>query len=128
MPGFAELNALDAQLPVPAFMWTGDTDMNCVRQSVLQLVEHAYTHHIQRLMVLGLFAILLGPRQSAGDRACPFTTLYWDFLERNRGEIGGNRRMRYQLSHLARKDDGERGAIRKPAVRVKAAATAKACH
>jgi deoxyribodipyrimidine photolyase-related protein len=57
MPGYAELNALDVDLPMPAFMWTGETEMNCIRQSVGQLIDHAYTHHIQRLMVLGLFAL-----------------------------------------------------------------------
>ena len=36
--------------------------MNCIRQSVGQLIEHALYHHIQRLMVLGLFAMLLGVR------------------------------------------------------------------
>ncbi|HAV62114.1 MAG TPA: cryptochrome/photolyase family protein, partial [Verrucomicrobiales bacterium] len=49
MPEYAELNALEADLPMPAFMWDADTEMNCVRQSVRQLVDHAYAHHIQRL-------------------------------------------------------------------------------
>ena len=62
MPAYAELNALNAELPMPALMWTGDTDMNCIRQSVVQLIHHAYVHHIQKLMVLGLFAMLLGVR------------------------------------------------------------------
>ena len=62
MPGYAQLNALAAELPMPAFMWTGECEMNCVRQCVGQLERHAYAHHIQRLMVLGLFAMLLGVR------------------------------------------------------------------
>ncbi len=60
MPEYATLNALQADLPMPAFMWTGETQMNCLGQCVGQLVDHAYAHHIQRLMVLGLFAMLLG--------------------------------------------------------------------
>lgn len=62
MPGYADLNALDAELPMPAMFWTGETEMACIRHSVGQLIDHAYAHHIQRLMVLGLFAMLLGVR------------------------------------------------------------------
>ena len=60
MPDYAQMNYLDADLPMPAFMWTGETEMNCLKQSVGQLIDHAYAHHIQRLMVLGLYAMLLG--------------------------------------------------------------------
>ncbi len=186
MPGYADLNALDADLPVPAFFWTGETEMNCVRQSIGQLVDHAYAHHIQRLMVLGLFALLLGvrpydvhrwhmsmyadavdwvslpnvlgmsqygdggivgskpycasgnyvnkmsdycagcrfdPKLATGDDACPFTTLYWDFLSRNRERIQGNRRMGFQLKNLDRKDDAERRAIIQRAKALKARMT-----
>jgi deoxyribodipyrimidine photolyase-related protein len=62
MPEYADMNALGADLPMPALMWDADTEMNCVRESVGQLIEHAYAHHIQRLMVLGLFSMLLGVR------------------------------------------------------------------
>ena len=60
MPEYEGSNGLDAELPMPAFMWTAETEMNCIRQSVGQLIDHAYAHHIQRLMVLGLFCLLLG--------------------------------------------------------------------
>jgi len=60
MPDYAQMNYLDADLPMPAFMWTGETEMNCLKQSIGQLIDHAYAHHIQRLMVLGLYAMLLG--------------------------------------------------------------------
>ncbi len=188
MPGYAELNALHADRPMPAFMWTGETEMNCIRQSVGQLIDHAYAHHIQRLMVLGLFAMLLGvrpydvhrwhmsmyadaidwvslpnvlgmsqygdggivgskpysasgnyinkmsdycagcrynPKTATGDDACPFTTLYWDFLSRNRQRIRGNRRMGFQLKNLDRKDDDDRRAIRKRAEMLKSEMTAE---
>ena len=62
MPGYAACNALQAELPVPASLWTGETEMNCVRQVVGHLQQHAYAHHIQRLMVLGLYCLLLGVR------------------------------------------------------------------
>lgn len=183
MPGYAELNEFDADLPMPAFMWTGETEMGCVRQSVRQLVETAYAHHIQRLMVLGLFAMLLGvrpydvhrwhmsmyadaidwvslpnvlgmsqygdggimgskpyaasgnyidrmsdycadcpynPKAATGDDACPFTTLYWDFLDRNKDRISQNHRMGFQMKNLERKDASEMRAIRDKAAKLKA--------
>jgi deoxyribodipyrimidine photolyase-related protein len=188
MPGYADMNALDAELPMPAFMWTGETELNCVRQSAAYLVDRAYAHHIQRLMVFGLLALLLGvrprdvhrwhmsmyadavdwvslpnvlgmsqyadgglvgskpycasgnyidrmsdycadcrydPKQATGETACPFTTLYWDFLSRNRQKIRGNRRMGFQLKNLDRKDQAERRAIRRRADALKSELTAK---
>jgi deoxyribodipyrimidine photolyase-related protein len=186
MPDYADLNALDADLDVPAFMWTGETDMRCIRESVGQLVDHAYAHHIQRLMVVGLFNMLLGarpydvhrwhmsmyadavdwvslpnvlgmsqygdggviaskpyaasgnyinrmsdycgecrfkPDKSIGDDACPFTTLYWDFLSRNRNRLKSNRRMTFQFKNLDRKEQTERRAIRKRADALKSELT-----
>ena len=188
MPEYADMNALDAELPMPAFMWDADTEMNCVRQSVGQLVEHAYAHHIQRLMVLGLFSMQLGvrpydvhrwhmsmyvdavdwvslpnvlgmsqygdggvvgskpycasgsyikrmsdycegcryhPSKATGDDGCPITTLYWDFLSRNRNRLKGNRRMGFQFKNLDRKDDSERRAIKKRADALKAYFTSR---
>jgi len=60
MPDYAGLNALDAHGDVPAALWGEDTDMACIRESVRGLVDTAYAHHIQRLMVLGLWCQLLG--------------------------------------------------------------------
>jgi deoxyribodipyrimidine photolyase-related protein len=60
MPGYKKLNALKARLPLPLFYWTGETDMNCLRATIQQTLEYGYSHHIQRLMVTGLFALLLG--------------------------------------------------------------------
>ena len=182
MPGYAEFNALGAVLPMPAFMWTGETQMNCVRECIGQLNAHGYAHHIQRLMVLGLFAMLLGvnpnevhrwhmsmnidavdwvslpnvigmsqyadggivgskpycasgnyinkmsdyckncryePRRAAGEGACPFSTLYWDFLDRHSERLRLNGRMTFQLRHLARKSNGEMRAIRAKAANLK---------
>ena len=188
MPAYAELNALNAELEMPAFMWTGETEMACVSHSVGQLVDHAYAHHIQRLMVLGLFALLLGvrpyevhrwhmsmyadaidwvslpnvlgmsqygdggivgskpyaasgnyirrmsdycagcrydPSKAVGEDACPFTTLYWDFLSRHRDRLRGLRHMGYQLANFDRKDEGERHEIGIRADALKSAMTAE---
>jgi deoxyribodipyrimidine photolyase-related protein len=60
MPNYADQNALEAHRPLPAFFWTADTKMNCLKQCVSETRDHAYAHHIQRLMVLGNFALLAG--------------------------------------------------------------------
>jgi deoxyribodipyrimidine photolyase-related protein len=65
MPGYASLNALDAQLPLPAFYWNGDTPMRCMAAAIGDTIRHAYSHHIQRLMVTGNFALLAGVQPQA---------------------------------------------------------------
>ncbi len=60
MPDFADQNFLNADRDLPWFYWSGETQMNCLRQCVLETKENAYAHHIQRLMVLGNFALLAG--------------------------------------------------------------------
>jgi deoxyribodipyrimidine photolyase-related protein len=188
MPGYAGLNALDATLPMPRFYWTGETEMRCLAEAIGHTIDHAYAHHIERLMVLGLFALLLGvrpydvhrwhmsmfwdaidwvslpnalgvgqygdggiagtkpyvasghyidrmsnhcrrcrydPRRAVGEDACPFTTLYWDFLARHRERFGHNSRMRQQYANLDRRDRGELTAIRRHAETLRARLTAE---
>jgi deoxyribodipyrimidine photolyase-related protein len=60
MPDYPTANFFGAQRKLPDFYWTADTKMNCIRQCVLETRQHAYAHHIQRLMVLGNFALLAG--------------------------------------------------------------------
>lgn len=60
MPGYANNNTLDNDRRLPAYYWTGNTDMNCMREAFRNTFEHAYAHHIQRLMVTGNFALLAG--------------------------------------------------------------------
>jgi deoxyribodipyrimidine photolyase-related protein len=60
MPAYAERNALAATRPLPEFYWTGETAMRCLKQVIGDTARHAYSHHIQRLMVTGNFALLAG--------------------------------------------------------------------
>jgi deoxyribodipyrimidine photolyase-related protein len=185
MPAYADGNALDAQHDLPAWYWTGDTPMACLRDTITQTLEHGYAHHIQRLMVTGLYALLLGvqpqqvhawylavyvdavewvelpntlgmamyadgglmaskpyvatgkyiqrmgphcqdcrfdPGQRTGDRACPFTTLYWDFLLRHETRLAANPRMALQVKNLARLEAAERGAVQQRAAAIRAGA------
>lgn len=60
MPDYAKNNFLEAARDLPWFYWSGETDMNCLQQCIKETRENAYAHHIQRLMVLGNFALLAG--------------------------------------------------------------------
>lgn len=60
MPGYTERNELDAREPLPWFYWSGETRMSCMREALQHTYDHAYSHHIQRLMITGNFALLAG--------------------------------------------------------------------
>ncbi|MDH3280207.1 MAG: cryptochrome/photolyase family protein [Gammaproteobacteria bacterium] len=60
MPQYAQANFFNATRQLPWLYWGGETRMNCLRQCVKETEENAYAHHIQRLMVLGNFALLTG--------------------------------------------------------------------
>lgn len=60
MPEFATLNFFEHKRPLPEWFWTGETRMKCLSHAIHQSLEHAYAHHIQRLMVTGNFALLAG--------------------------------------------------------------------
>jgi deoxyribodipyrimidine photolyase-related protein len=179
MPEYAGRNALECtDRDVPSFFWDGDTDMVCVADAMDGVLRLGYAHHIQRLMVLGLFAQLAGvhpyrfhewhmalyldaidwvslpntlgmsqfgdggimgskpycasgryidrqgpycrgcrydPAKATGPKACPFTTLYWDFLARHHERFVSNGRMKFQLRNLERKKPEELAAIRQQA-------------
>lgn len=59
-PDYVRRNHLGARRALPAFYWSGETDMACVRAVVTQTREDAYAHHIQRLMVTGTFGLIAG--------------------------------------------------------------------
>lgn len=79
MPDVADANALGATRPLPEFYWTGETDMLCVGEAVRNTRDHGYAHHIQRLMVLGNFAMLVGVLPQ--DVADWFLVVYADAYE-----------------------------------------------
>ena len=182
MPGYLERNALGANENLPAWYWSGVTDMACLRDALAQTLTHGYANHIQRLMVTGLFALMLGvdpkqvhawylavyvdavewvelpntlgmsqyadggvmgskpyiatgkyiqrmsphckgcrydPAQREGDKACPFTTLYWDFLMRHQAMLAANPRMALQVKNLARLTDAQTLAIKDRAAAIR---------
>lgn len=68
MPEFSELNYFGNEARLPSWYWTGETNMNCLHHAIKQSLDHAYAHHIQRLMITGNFASLLGVHPDEVDR------------------------------------------------------------
>jgi deoxyribodipyrimidine photolyase-related protein len=60
MPTLEQANFFEQEKPLPSWFWDGNTKMNCLKHSITQSLDHAYAHHIQRLMVIGNFALLMG--------------------------------------------------------------------
>ncbi len=58
MPAYAQHNFFEHHNPVPAFFWSGETPMRCLAETIRTIQQHAYTHHIQRLMLLVNFGNL----------------------------------------------------------------------
>ncbi len=79
MPEYAERNALQATRKLPAFYWTGDTPMRCLREAIGSTARFAYSHHIQRLMVTGNFALLAGIAPQEIERW--YLAVYADAIE-----------------------------------------------
>ena len=60
MPGYRDNNFFNHQRPLPAWFWDANTKMNCMAHAIGQSLDQAYAHHIQRLMIVGNFALLAG--------------------------------------------------------------------
>jgi deoxyribodipyrimidine photolyase-related protein len=58
MPGMREANHFQHTRKLPAWYWTGETHMNCMRDAIGQTLSYGYAHHIQRLMVTGIFGLM----------------------------------------------------------------------
>jgi len=184
MPRYLTLNALKATEKLPSFFWNSKTQMFCLSEVVSQTIHHGYAHHIQRLMVLGLYTLMLGvdpkyvhewflsvyvdavewvelpnslgmsqyadgglmaskpyiasgkyiqrmsnycnscpydPAIATGPKACPFSTLYWDFLIKHKALLSKNPRMSMQLKNLSRFDSEKIITIQKAAADHRAA-------
>lgn len=79
MPEYASTNFFDHDRELPAFYWNGDTRMHCMAHSITQSLEVAHAHHIQRLMVTGNFALLIGADPDAVDAW--YLGIYIDAIE-----------------------------------------------
>jgi deoxyribodipyrimidine photolyase-related protein len=79
MPDYMQSNSLDAHRSLPGFFWTGQTKMKCMQEAIVQSLDYAYAHHIQRLMVTGNFCLLAGIDPSQVDDW--YLGIYIDALE-----------------------------------------------
>ena len=79
MPGLADANHFGHARDLPRWFWTGQTRMACARDAIEQTLTHGYAHHIQRLMVTGLFGLIaeIDPRQVAAW----YLAVYVDAIE-----------------------------------------------
>jgi deoxyribodipyrimidine photolyase-related protein len=79
MPQMTQSNYYKHTRALPSWYWSGDTHMNCMKQTVNDTLLHGYAHHIQRLMVTGMFCILaeINPREVAAW----YLAMYVDAVE-----------------------------------------------
>lgn len=178
MPSYVENNAFSFNRKLPDFYWSSDTKMNCIRRVVKMTEIEAYSHHIQRLMVTGNFALLAGinpqevhewylavyadayewvelpntigmalhadggivgtkpyissgayihrmsdfckncyykVKEKFGEKACPFNSLYWNFLITHESKLKKNPRMKLPYLNLERMEKSEKERIQKQA-------------
>jgi deoxyribodipyrimidine photolyase-related protein len=181
MPEYKEENFLKNQYHLPDFFWTGNTKMNCLKNTIHNSLDNGYAHHIQRLMITGNFALLtqihpdeidawyLGiyvdaiewvqlpntrgmsqfadggkiatkPYVSSGSyiqkmsnycdscsynykekttkNACPFNSLYWNFLDEKRDKLHSNFRMKMMYSVLDKMPKSELQKIQEKATHI----------
>jgi deoxyribodipyrimidine photolyase-related protein len=168
-PDYRNNNQLNATRKLlPLFTDSDKTQMNCIKETVTDINDRAWVHHIPRLMLLSNLALVTGtnpqefldwmreifidatewvmvpnvigmgvhadggammtkpyaaggayisrmsnyckpcvynPKLRIGEDACPFTTLYWDFLDRHKEAFTKNHRMSQQFFGLNRLSD-----------------------
>lgn len=174
MPQYVDVNFFGATRALPKLYWGGETQMFCLKEVVNQTKKHAYSHHIQRLMITGNFALLTGldpkevhtwylsvyadafewvevpntigmalhadggimaskpyaasakyidkmsnfcqscqfdPQKTIGENACPFNSLYWNFMQENEGKLKSNQRLKFVYPTWYKMDKEKREAI-----------------
>lgn len=79
MPEYKQLNYFNHTNPLPGWFWTGKTKMHCMQHAIGQSLRLGYAHHIQRLMVIGNFALLAGIHPDETDAW--FLGVYTDAFE-----------------------------------------------
>ncbi len=79
MPEYSKKNFFSHSRPLPSWFWTGKTKMRCMERSIANSLDHAYAHHIQRLMVIGNFSLLAGLDPSQVDGW--YLGVYMDAIE-----------------------------------------------
>ncbi|TVP46849.1 MAG: cryptochrome/photolyase family protein [Mongoliibacter sp.] len=79
MPAYKGMNFFGNRRKLPEFFWTGDTKMNCLKHAIGQSLDHAYAHHIQRLMITGNFALIAGIKPDDVDAW--YLGIYIDAIE-----------------------------------------------
>ena len=65
MPALKTANHYEHTNALPDWYWTGETHMNCMKQSIGQTLKNGYSHHIQRLMITGMFGVTAQIRPQA---------------------------------------------------------------
>jgi deoxyribodipyrimidine photolyase-related protein len=68
------------------------------------------------------------PAQRTGDSACPFTTLYWDFLMRHEATLAANPRMALQVKNLSRLNAAQRQEVVARAAAIRRGEVGEAAH
>jgi len=60
LPILRTANGWHASRPLPAWFWTGETELACLHHTLSRALQTGYTHHIERLMLLCNFCLLAG--------------------------------------------------------------------
>lgn len=76
MPAYQDVNGLESERHLPAFFYDGQTDLNCLHQTLGEVLKSGFNHHIQRLMILGNFLLLAGVKPQEALRW--FNEMYVD--------------------------------------------------